>query len=395
MVTTQAHFLRTSDGVIRSDTGGRSYEFWNRYRNVFEEVVIIARVSDSEQSEGMGVEGQGVSVAPIEGYRGLLGILKNYWSLRRDMTKVARYSQTSFIIRGPSVIGGVLASRLRRRDVPYGIEVVGDPYDVFSTPVVHPVIDRVIRTYATWSLRRIVRGADAASYVTAKRLQRRYPAQEAAFVTHYSSVQLSEEAFVTVPPQRQIDGRMVVAVGSHSQMYKGHDVLIRAAASLKESGRPIRVRLVGDGKFRVDLERLASSLGVGEETEFLGMLPSGEAVRSVLDSADIFAMPSRTEGLPRALIEAMARGLPSVGTTVGAIPELLEESELVEPDEAEVLAEVVDSLLSDHARRRGLALKNLEIARLYSDARLAERRDAFYSAVRSSNGRRLRRSRIG
>lgn len=75
----------------------------------------------------------------------------------------------------------------------------------------------------------------------------------------------------------------------------------------------------------------AGRLGVADRVTFVGTVPAGAAVRAHLDAADLVVVPSRTEGLPRALIEAMARGLPAVGTTVGGIPELLADVDLVPP----------------------------------------------------------------
>ncbi|GAB3976194.1 glycosyltransferase family 4 protein [Plantactinospora veratri] len=80
---------------------------------------------------------------------------------------------------------------------------------------------------------------------------------------------------------------------------------------------------LGDGRYRPRLERLATDLGVRRQVHFTGTISAATEVRRQLDAADLFVMPSRTEGLPKALIEAMARGLPAVATSVGGIPELL------------------------------------------------------------------------
>ena len=78
---------------------------------------------------------------------------------------------------------------------------------------------------------------------------------------------------------------------------------------------------------------------------FLGQLPAGEMVRAQLDKADLFILPSKTEGLPRALVEAMARALPCIGTTVGGIPELLPSEDLVPPGDVKALAETIEDVL--------------------------------------------------
>jgi glycosyltransferase involved in cell wall biosynthesis len=159
-------------------------------------------------------------------------------------------------------------------------------------------------------------------------------------------------------------------------------VLIEAVAQLTAWKLNVQVALVGDGRLRTEFEGLSRSRGVNHCVEFLGHVPPGQPVRSHLDRADVFVLPSRTEGLPRALIEAMARGLPCVGSRVGGIPELLDETELVPPDNAAQLAETLRDLILDPARRARLAEANLRKARAFHVDIMRARRREFYFAVR-------------
>ena len=96
-------------------------------------------------------------------------------------------------------------------------------------------------------------------------------------------------------------------------LYKGQGTLIAALAERSE----LRLTLVGDGCYRQRLGELASELGVAERVRFLGRLPSGAPIREELDRADAFVLPSRQEGLPRAILEAMALGLLFIGSNIG------------------------------------------------------------------------------
>jgi len=164
-------------------------------------------------------------------------------------------------------------------------------------------------------------------------------------------------------------------------------VLIEAVALAVARGHDLRLSIIGDGRHRWELETLARKKKLADRVRFMGNLPPGNAVRAELDRADLFVLPSRTEGLPRAMIEAMARAVPCIGTSVGGIPELLSPDVLVAPGSAQALAEKMLELLSDPARRARLADENLQKARGYHADALRSKRRVFYEAVRDATAR--------
>lgn len=134
----------------------------------------------------------------------------------------------------------------------------------------------------------------------------------------------------------------VIAAGGRFVPGKGFDVLIKAVAMLPPSERPI-VLLAGDGKERTFLEQLAERKGLKDIVYFLGF--QGE-IRPLLWAADVFVhCPTHfPEGLPNVLLEAMAAGLPVIGSCVGGIPEIIRDGEtglLVSPGDPEGLAEAL------------------------------------------------------
>src|SRR5690606_2487194 len=135
--------------------------------------------------------------------------------------------------------------------------------------------------------------------------------------------------------------------------------------------------VIGQGKHQQELVTLAGSLGLSGRVQFLGQLPAGAAVRAQLDQADVFVMPSRQEGLPRAMIEAMARGLPCIGSTVGGIPELLPPEDMVPPNDADALARKIEEVVCNPARMTAMSARNLEHACSYHEDILRERRIEF------------------
>jgi len=142
----------------------------------------------------------------------------------------------------------------------------------------------------------------------------------------------------------------ILAVGRLVPL-KGLDVLVEALPLLGGRAEHVRVAVAGDGPALERLQSMDPTLPGGRRIQYLGMR---EDVEHLLAGADIFVMPSRTEALPMALIEAMGAGLPVVASGVGGIPEVVEhgrEGWLVEPDDPRALATALSSLIGDGALR--------------------------------------------
>jgi glycosyltransferase involved in cell wall biosynthesis len=385
VVTSEYRFDRTPEGAVWT-VDGPAYPFWTRYLSAFDEVRVVARVREcaTPARRARRVDGDRVGVWPLPYYRGPAQYLLRRRAVGRAV-RAATGPADAAILRVPSPIGTLLAQARARQGRPYALEVIGDPYDVLAPGTVEHPLRPLMRTLSTRHLRRQCRRAAAVSYVTEHALQARYPAGPAAVTGAYSGVDLPAEAFVPagrrvvrVPPCPAL-----VCVGTLEQLYKGVDVLLRAVSHLVARGTPVRLTHVGDGRYRPHVEALAARLGVADRVTFVGAVPAGEAVRRHLDRADLFVLPSRTEGLPRALIEAMARALPAVATAVGGIPELLPPADLVPAGDAAALARVVAAVLGDPARMTVSSARNLRRAHDYATTSLAGRRDAFYRAVAS------------
>lgn len=174
------------------------------------------------------------------------------------------------------------------------------------------------------------------------------------------------------------DGPVAVYAGRLSPE-KGADVLLEAWARMRRTGATLCV--VGDGPARASLEARAERLGLSASVRFEG---SAGDVGPWLRAADAFVLPSRTEGLSIALLEAMASGLAIVATDVGAAREATGPGGalVVPPERPEALAEALDAVLSDPARAAALgrAARSRVVAR-YGIGEVAERHLALYREV--------------
>ncbi len=147
----------------------------------------------------------------------------------------------------------------------------------------------------------------------------------------------------------------IVTVARMTYPAKGHDDLIAAAALVRREIGPVRFLLVGDGPREAELRRAAEREGVADCVIFLGR--RGD-VPALLARADLACHPARMEGLPNAVMEAMAAARPIVATAVGGTPELVKDGvhgTLVPPGDPPALAAAIVDLLGRPARRALLA----------------------------------------
>jgi glycosyltransferase involved in cell wall biosynthesis len=147
---------------------------------------------------------------------------------------------------------------------------------------------------------------------------------------------------------------------------KGIDILLKAVAILKEKvNSPLNVAVVGDGSKSEILFNLSQSLGLENVVHFLGLRKD---VSHLMDVSKIFVLPSRWEGLPMVILEAMAHGLPVVSTPVGGIPEIVKSGEngiLVPEEDPNSLSEVIFRLLHDSDLLENLSKNAYEFVKQY------------------------------
>lgn len=384
VVAIEHRFVRTPDGAVWTQTMF-AHSYWQRYFEVFEEILAVARVLDVPDvpPDWKRADGERVSFAAIPYYIGPWQYLLKAWQVQQAARKAIR-TEDAVIFYLSSRIASCIEPMLRRTGHPYGVYVIADPYDVFAPGSVK----NPLRPFFRWSSPRRLRAqcanAGAAAYITEKALQRRYPPNPEVFTTHYSMTELPDSAFATAPRSgfEEQQTLTLITVASLSQLYKAPDVLIDAVAVCVGEGLDIELVLVGDGQYRPKLEAQARSRGLGEQVCFRGQLTAGDAVRHQLDASDIFILPSHQEGLPRAMVEAMARALPCIGSTVGGIPELLPPEDLVRPGDVAALASKIREVVTDPERMARMSDRNLEKAREYRDEAIREQRNEFYHYVR-------------
>lgn len=180
------------------------------------------------------------------------------------------------------------------------------------------------------------------------------------------------------------DIRLLLAVGNLYPV-KGHDILLRALALVNQQLPPWILAIAGRGVEAARLSTLARELGLEGKVRLLGYRAD---IADLLASADLFVMPSRSEGLPLALLEAMFTGLPIVATSVGGIPEAVHddvEALLVTEDDPVALATAIQRILADPSLgvRLGESARFAATGRYSVDA-MATAYEALYEGASAS-----------
>jgi len=173
-------------------------------------------------------------------------------------------------------------------------------------------------------------------------------------------------------------------VGTLEQFQKAPDILIRSFKILLNKHPRARLNFVGDGRKRLVLEELAISLGVQDSIYFHGSVASSEQVREFLVSSPFFVLPSRGEGLPRAMIEAMACSCLCVGSDIGGIRELIDAEWIAPVNDVEQLAQKMIKIMDQSVEQKNIiSSRNFHKAKDYLGDKLEIRRKDFYLSIKN------------
>lgn len=179
--------------------------------------------------------------------------------------------------------------------------------------------------------------------------------------------------------------RLLVATVANLRTNKDYPTMLAAARRLTDAGEPVQFVSVGQGPLAPELEEQRNGLDLGERFRFLGYRE--DPIR-VLVAADVFCLSSRFEGLPIALLEAMAAGLPVVATRVGGVPAVVtdgREGRLVPPGDPGALATAVAELADPELRSRCAAAASQRV-RAFGIDRAVQRQQELYERLADRRG---------
>ena len=365
---------------------GFSMALWQRRLGKFDHVYVAARlqnVSEHSSDNLFKLEDKRVSVIGLPYYIGLVPYLKAKGSIKKIINSFI-HPGDAYICRVPGNIGTIAAECLKKKGIPYGLEVVGDPWESLSPQAFESPFARILQVVAKRQLQKITHNASAALYVTNHILQGKYPVKEGVFTTGASNVILRDDCYSAEPHkvvdrEKNVQVRML-AVGTLAQLYKAPDVILKALAIVKSKGYNPFLTWFGDGRYRQPMIKMAEELGLKDNVNFVGAVKQ-DVIRKEFEQTDLFVHASRAEGLPRAVIEAMAYGLPCIGSSVAGIPELLSPEAIVKPNDVDRLAEKMLRFVENKQFAQSEANKNWDESKKYHNDILTERRLSFYDEL--------------
>lgn len=388
LIVADGHYYKDKYGDVYVDSVF-DYTFYKRYISIFDKVYAIARIKKVKRApENCKLaSGEGIEFLPIPETHGIKEFLLHYMETRALVVAYLKYFDKA-IIRLPGVIGNLVAKQIDKTGKKYAIEVVVDPWEYFGKGTIKGFVRPIIQITWTRLLKKVCKHAIGVSYVTEKYLQNKYPCKailmqdNVSFTASYSSVELPDNIFGMPRVHHKKEKYIIAHVANAFTGYgKGHIELMDVVKKIIDKGYNIEINFVGDGKLKNVFQKYAEKKGISSKTHFLGKLPDSIAVRNTIKNSDFFVFPTRAEGLPRVILEAMAEGLPVISSPVCGIPEIIEKKYLFHPNNIDGMAEMIIWLIENPEEMDAMSRRNIEKALEFRSSLLRAKRIDFYKKV--------------
>lgn len=380
LIATDHRYLWHTSGIF--DTYCFDRGFFDDYRRVFDLVEVVCRMakvgllpSGARRSDGDGV--WFIGAPDIHGLAWLLGSRCIWGSVLKSSVERA----DAVVVRVPSQLGWLAAEQARQAGKPYMVEVIGDPQQAIIG-INDKLHYRLVALLEARRLKHLTRYATVSNYVSKHHLQRDYSVSNKNPCGNVSDIRLPSSEVTVARSFPQSLAKIKIVLVASLVSVKRHIDLMSACRCALNQGVDTELRFAGDGPCRKELEMLSAELGLKDRVIFYGHISDREVLMNLLDASDLFVMTSASEGLPRALLEAMARGLPVAGTRVGGIAELVRETELFPVGDVQTLAGLIVELVQNPRRLNEMSQYSIETAKQYTCDVLSPRRVHLYTILR-------------
>lgn len=380
--------LFVHDGTLKYDQNGKYYGTavtpysLSRYKYLSDDITIMIRTYPFKDGESrkryMEIPSE-YKIVHVDNYMTLKGMLFQKRIVQKRLTAIIK-DMDLVVARFSGPTGKIASDICYKMNKPCIVECVGCAWDSIWN---YNWKGKFLAPFIFLEQKRLIKQAKYVIYVTSKFLQRRYP-------TNGKSINASNVELL--PMQEDIlharlehlnneVANKVLLIGTASAIdvkYKGQAYVMKAMSILKKEGYRFVYQITGPGD-KSYLEGMAKKYGVEDDIQFMGVMPH-EKVFEWMDSLDLYIQPSDQEGLPRALIEAMSRACPAIGSSTAGIPELLSKEVVFTRKKVSDLVKVLRKMVNKELRKKQ-ALQNYKTALSYQREIIYARRNEFFDKV--------------
>lgn len=361
-------------------TGSLNQRVMGRYKEWFGDVTVFATKRIAEEKDGAFIREENyvdnVDFQLVNKSYGLSSLWENSKKI-----EAAVKSADCVVIR-MSVFGAIAAYYSKKYKIPYLIEMVACPWDSLWY---HSLKGKIVAPFMTLLTKKICKKAPWVLYVTNEFLQRRYPSKGNCIgCSDVELTDISEEILDQrirkIQSMKDCHKIKAATLANINVRYKGQELVIRSVNELKKAGIELDYYLIGGGD-PTYLTNVIQECGVENNVHIIGPKPHDE-VFSIIDRMDLYIQPSLQEGLPRAVIEALSRACPVIGSTTGGIPELINPDCVFRKGNQVEFVSLMKTITKEKLLRR--ANENFEKSRNYKKEYLDKKRKDFYMSFKQS-----------
>lgn len=373
-------FFISENGAVYNQGSLPSF-VWDNYLAFFDTVTVYSRRGNEEHRVTLSSK-QNVTFYLTESYNSVGAFFLNYVKIRRELRSLFS-SVDVILVRLPSILGFIAGHLALKEGKKIIVEQVGSAYEAFASH--GSLLGNLIAPFSQIINKRIVEKSDYIVYVTETKLQKEYPVPLEPYkvlalsdVVIEEIIELNEE---NVASRFQSSVFKIGLIGGFDTHYKGQDILLKAISRLPSDIKAnIELYFIGKGSTNWII-KLAENLNLANNVKTIRALPAGTMILEFLDTLSLYVQPSLTEGMPRALLEAMSRGCPVLGSRVGGIPDVVSHHLLHRGGDFVKLAIDIEILYRDRDLLLREAYRSLGKIKPYLRENLNRKRFDFYRMI--------------
>ena len=370
------------DTVFVEDKGkyytkdGLNQEVLDEYIQQFGDLTIVSRLEELNDSNKKYISSKN-RISSIN----FVGVKSRYENSVKQVKKIMENTELA-IIRLPSFIGNIAVYYAEKYHKNYFIEFVGS---AFSTLWHYNLKGKLIAPLMYFINKNQIKNAPYVLYVTKNYLQSKYKTKGKS--ESCSDVRLDkfseeklQERLNKIKSKKMGEKVIIGTLAAIDVKYKGHRLVLKAISKLKEHGyMNIEYQVVGSGN-KEYLRDIAIKYNVEDCLVFIGQLPHDD-VFNWLEKIDIYIQPSETEGLSRAIIEAMSVACPIIASNAGGNPELISKNYIFKNKNEKELENKIKGMINDREIMKYSAQENFENSKQFCKESLKIKRKNFYNQI--------------